>query len=392
MGASIVCSGIGCVTPFGRSVDTTWAGLLDGRSGLTSLASEERFGARPVGLIDANDLDAIGHRAGTVLITDLVLAAAGEAIANAGLSAPITDARVAIIVGSVSGARPSAEVARDPDRSFRPGQGGPTPDLAPGPLIDRIADAIGRPSIAFTLGTACAAGNQALLLGRQLLSAGAVDLVIAGGADELSEAMLMMFHSFGAFAKEGARPFDRRRDGVSLGEGSGFVVLETLDSARARGHRPLAVLHGGWYGLEGYHMTAQEPDGAGVVTTVQRAIDDAAIDPGQLDLVCAHGTGTPLNDRAEALGLGKLGLAEVPIVSLKGRMGHLQGAASAVEAVCCVNAVVDGRFPANRSDLEIDDELDLVAPTDVVDLPANPTILNLAFGFGGSMAATVIGA
>ena len=188
-----------------------------------------------------------------------------------------------------------------------------------------------------------------------------------------------------------SRPFDVDRDGFVLGEGAGFLVLERLDRAQARGARIYGQVAGYGRNADAYHITAPSPGGVGAAECMRLALADAGIDPSEVSHVNAHGTSTPLNDAAEAEAIVKVfGGSGPPVTSVKGAMGHLIGAAGAVEAVASFLAMRDGKVPPTANHQRGEDELgiDVVAgsPRDVT---AGPVVSN-SFGFGGHNASLVL--
>lgn len=243
-----------------------------------------------------------------------------------------------------------------------------------------------------TIPTACASGNSAIGYALDMIRAGRVNAMVAGGADELSATMFMMFNSFRALAPDVVRPFDKNRKGLMLSEGAAALLLESYEHARERG----AFIHGEVLGhgnyADAYHMTAPHPQGLGAIRSMQKALDESGISPGDVDYISAHGTGTPINDVIESKAIRAVfgGAADsIPVSSLKSMLGHTQGAASAIEAVSCLLAIRDSVVPPNVNFEEADPEceLDVVANT-----PRTKKVsiaLNNAFGFGGNISCVV---
>jgi 3-oxoacyl-[acyl-carrier-protein] synthase II len=249
-----------------------------------------------------------------------------------------------------------------------------------------------------TVNTACAAGASAIHVARDLIVAGAADVVLAGGVEAgITGLSVSAFAQMGALTKNpdassASRPFDVDRDGFVMGEGAGVLVLESAEHAAARGATPRAVGAGSGASADAFHATAPPDDGGGAVLAIRRAIEDAGIDPTRIGHVNAHGTSTPLNDVAEARALRAVfgdHLDEVAVSSTKGVTGHLLGAAGAVEAAFSILALREGLVPptANLTTLDPDIDLDVVAgaPREV----ALEAVLSTSMGFGGQNAALV---
>jgi 3-oxoacyl-[acyl-carrier-protein] synthase II len=252
--------------------------------------------------------------------------------------------------------------------------------------------------------SACAAGAQAIGAAARMIRAGEADAVVTGGGEAaLTPLSWAAFASLDALSETGiSRPFDRRRDGFVMGEGAGVLVLEDGEAAEARGARILGELLGYGATADAHHITAPEPEGRGAAKAIQRALRDAGLLPENIDYVNAHGTSTPLNDRAETAALkAALGehAANVPISSTKSAIGHLLGAAGAVEAIATVLALQERVAPPTLGLEEPDEGLDLdYVPGEARELVARGNgdagrlvALSNAFGFGGHNAVLCLG-
>jgi 3-oxoacyl-[acyl-carrier-protein] synthase II len=246
--------------------------------------------------------------------------------------------------------------------------------------------------------SACAAGALVIARGASLIERGAADVVLAGATDSMVNPMAM-----GAFWKLGApsprpapdacRPFDRRRDGLAIGEGAAMFVLEREDRALARGAKPLARVIGWGSTQDAYRATAPRPDGERAREAIAKAIRRAGIDSASIGYINAHGTGTPLNDPAEVKAIrGALGEAaeRVPVSSIKGAVGHLMAASGAIEIASCLLPLGRGIIPGTAHHKERDPECDL----DIVgEEPRRADVritLSNSFGFGGQNAAVIL--
>jgi 3-oxoacyl-[acyl-carrier-protein] synthase II len=241
--------------------------------------------------------------------------------------------------------------------------------------------------------TACSSGNAALAWAYDAIASGDADVMIAGGADTFTRAVVGGFHRMGALSKSICRPFDRRRDGVSFGEGSGMLVLEELDRARRRGAGVYAELAGYGVSNDAYHVTAPEPNGEGFARGMRQALATTGTPPEQVDYVSAHGTGTQYNDLAETKAMKAVfgeRAAQVPISSIKAMIGHTNGAASAIEAVACSLAIRHQVVPPTARLEEPDPACDLdYVPGKGREMKVG-TILNLSAGFGGFNVCVVL--
>lgn len=239
--------------------------------------------------------------------------------------------------------------------------------------------------------SACAAAAQAMALAARAVGRGEVDVAFAGGHDSMLHPVgLLSFVVLGALSPTEARPFDRRRDGFLIGEGAAVLRFEREADARARGARVLARWLGAGTSVDAYNVTAPHPEGHGAALAMSRALRDAGLAPADVDYVNAHGTGTPVGDRAEALAVRRV-LGDTPVSSFKGAVGHCVAAAGAVELALCLAAFDEGVLPGTVGLDEPDPDL----PANVLarDLPRRPrVILSNSFGFGGQNCAVVVGA
>ena len=416
-GEAVVVTGMGAITPAGRGVAATWAGVLAGK-GAAALDDTLVEAGTPVTLaarVEEFDADAELGR-GTSRrqdrFTQLALLAAREAVAQAGLNTDAPDEqpdavtvvdrdRVGVLLGSGIG---GAETWQDTFPTFMekgPGRVSPLfiPKMLSNTAAGAIAIATGARGPNLTVNTACAAGASAIGTAMQLLRAGAVDVVLAGGVEAgITPLSVAAFANMGALSKNddpttASRPFDVDRDGFVMGEGAAVLVLERADHAAARGAEVLGRVAGYGASADAHHATAPPEDGAGAVLAMQRALDDAGLAPSGIGHVNAHGTSTPLNDAAESRALHTvLGdhARDVVVTSTKGVTGHLLGAAGAVEAVIALQVLRDGLVPPTAGLTTQDPDIDLDVVTGEpreVDVEA---VLSNSFGFGGQNAALVL--
>jgi 3-oxoacyl-[acyl-carrier-protein] synthase II len=244
---------------------------------------------------------------------------------------------------------------------------------------------------------ACATGVYALIYASKDIALGDFDVIISGGSEAiLTEIAASSFANMKALSRKNddpkgaCRPFDRDRNGFVIGEGAGVVVLESLEHALARGAKIYGEIAGYATNTDAYHITAPDPEGRLVKKAMRDSLDMAGLKPGQVDYINAHGTSTRLNDKAEALAIGEVfGEYKVPVSSTKSMIGHLIGAAGAVEAVACTLALERQIIPPNINYKTPDPELDvniIKEPT-----PANlRVVMNNSFGFGGHNGVLVL--
>jgi 3-oxoacyl-[acyl-carrier-protein] synthase II len=263
-----------------------------------------------------------------------------------------------------------------------------------GATADHITDAFGFLGPKTTFMTACSSGANALGQARDWIASGLADVVLAGGSEPICRMTYTAFNALRAVDPEYCKPFDRRRQGMSLGEGACFVVMESLDHASARGAAPLVEFLG--YGLSGdaYHMTAPDPQGEGAARAMRAALSDAGLRPEDVDYINAHGTGTPANDVTETRAIKAVfgdRAYDIPISSTKSMIGHTLGAAGALEAAAVILALTEGFIPPTIHLEEPDPECDLDY-TPKTSRPATPrTALSNSFAFGGNNTSLILG-
>jgi 3-oxoacyl-[acyl-carrier-protein] synthase II len=402
-----VITGIGAVTPLGLNASETWQGLVEGRSGVRQIESFDasELPVRIAGEVHGfDDVAVVGPRRArrTARFSRLAIAAAREAVEDAGLQIASIGERTGVVMNSAVAGVPEIE---DSVRTLiQEGSGKVSPYYVPSTILNMPAcevaidlDAHG-PVTASAL--ACASGNYALLDARRLILAGEADVVIAGGTDAgIAPAMLAGLANMGPLSErnedpEGAsRPFDADRDGFVFGEGAVVLVVESAAHARERGARSYGTVAGGSLTSDAFHMSAPEPSGVHVTQALKLALERSAVRPEEVDYICAHGTATRINDVVETRAIREVfGAAadRVPISSPKSMVGHLIGAAGALSAMACLLAMRDGIVPPTTNLHTPDPECDL----DYVPLEARHATVQVAianaFGFGGQNCVVVL--
>ena len=384
----VAITGIGAVTPLGvgaPALNERWAagesGIEDGLGRCSDFEPTDHLTRRQVRRTDR--------------FTQLALVAAAEAIGGAGLDeAPYDRAEVGCVMGTGIGGLSTIESEHIILREQ--GQGKISPHCVPQMMANSAAGALAIEhelrGQCFGTVSACAAGAHALGTAARMISYGDAIACVAGGAESaITPLATAAFAGMGATSESGiSRPFDRRRDGFVMGEGAGVMVLEDAETAELRGTPILGYLTGYGSTADAHHMTAPEPSGDGAARAIRKALADARIEPADIAYVNAHGTSTPLNDRSETEAL-KTALGEqafrIPTSSTKSAIGHLLGAAGAVEAVATLQALRDKQAPPTLNYEEPDEGLDLdYVPGDAKALPLNghPAVgISNSFGFGG---------
>jgi 3-oxoacyl-[acyl-carrier-protein] synthase II len=259
---------------------------------------------------------------------------------------------------------------------------------------DRVAERFGFSGPKFTVTTACSSSATAIGYGADLIRSGKSKAVLCGGSEALSELTFGGFNSLKSTDPSPCRPFDRKRAGMSLGEGAGILILEDLDEAIKRGVRIYAEFLGYGIGGEAYHITAPEPTGMGGGRIMREAIEEGGIPLTEVDYINAHGTGTPLNDKAETLSIKNVfseRAYSIPISSIKSSVGHCLGSAGAIEAIASVLSIIHQFIPPTLNHQEGDEDCDLDYVPGKSREAKVGVVLSNSFAFGGNCTSLIFG-
>ncbi len=252
---------------------------------------------------------------------------------------------------------------------------------------DRIAEMLGATGVRMSVSTACSSSFKALASAARLIDAGLADAAVVGSADSLCRTTIYGFHSLGLLAPTPTAPFSQHRAGITLGEGSAFIVLERETSA-TQAHA-LAWLAGLGSASDAFHHTSPHPEGLGGQLAMRQALERAQLSPNAIGMVSAHGTGTKLNDAAEALAIARVFERHVPVTATKSLTGHTLGSAGLTALVLALESLRRQEIPASLRANPIDGALDLAVVTERTTAPLEHVLIN-AFGFGGSNASAVV--
>ncbi|MBR7829829.1 beta-ketoacyl-[acyl-carrier-protein] synthase family protein [Actinospica sp. MGRD01-02] len=403
-GSAVVVTGLGAVTPLGGDVASTWAALLAGESGIRDEADGLLSGAElPVTIAGSMAVDP-ADRMPAVRARRLdrsqqaALVAAAEAWADAGSPAADPD-RLAVAIGTgIGGVKTLLQqddvLERDGVRRVSPRT---VPMLMPNGAAALVSIEYGARAGVYTPVSACSSGAEAIALGARLIRSGEADVVIAGGTEAaIAPLTIAGFVQAAALSRHkgdpasASRPFAADRTGFVLGEGSAVVVLESAEHAAARGAQVHAVLAGAGIASDAFHITAPAPDGIGQITAIRKALGQAALGPGDVSHVNAHATGTPVGDVAEAGAIAEVFGDGIPVTAPKAALGHLVGAAGAVEALIAILSVEHDTIPPTRNlaDTVIDPDIKLDVVTARRDTPQRAVLSN-SFGFGGQNVSLI---
>lgn len=400
----VVVTGMGALTPLGLSVSEYWEGLCQGESGAATIQSFDPEGLRvtfaceldgfdPEEYLNAKQarrMDSFSHYA---------LVTADQAVEDAGLDPDQMSQeeknRVGVVYGTGIG---GIQTFRDQTEEFIEGGEKRTspffiPMLIPDIAAGQIAMRHGFRGPNHAVVSACATGNHNIGDAYRMIREGDMDAALCGGTDAcVTRLGIAGFASMRALSTRNddparaSRPFDADRDGFVMGEGAGALFVETLERAKARGANIYAEILGIGMSADAHHLTAPDPEGGGVCLALNRVLENAAIDPADIDYINAHGTSTPLGDKAETKALKKVfddQAYELQVSSTKSMTGHLLGAAGAVEAIATIQALRHDVVPPTINFETEDPDCDLnYTFNEPVERPVNVALSN-AFGFGG---------
>jgi len=407
----VVVTGIGTLTPLGNNLEDYWEGLINGVSGADFITQFDaakfrtRFACEvknfdPIHFLDRKEARKIDR------FTQFALVASDQAMNDAGLNKEnINPDRVGVVFGSGIG---GLITFQNEVIDFAKGDGTPrfNPFFIPKMILDIAAGQISMrhnlrgPNYAVV--SACATSTNAIIDAFNLIRLGKADIILSGGSEAvISQAGVGGFNAMKAMSernddpKTASRPYDKDRDGFVMGEAAGVLVLESLEHALARGAKIYCEVAGGGATADAYHITAPHPEGLGARNVMIVALDDAGMQPHEIDYINTHGTSTPIGDGAEAKAITQVfgdHAYEMNISSTKSMTGHCLGAAGVIEAIACIQAVRHDIVPPTinhfTDDPELDPKLDFTFNT-AKRRTVNAALSN-TFGFGGHNACVIV--
>ena len=405
----VVVTGLGALTPLGNNVQDYWANLLAGVSGAAPITHfdaskfKTQFACEVKNYNPADHFDRKEARK-LDLFSQYAMVTVAEAIGDAGIADLENKDRIGVIWGSGIG---GLKTFQDECMEFARGDG--TPRFNPFFIPKMIADiASGHISIKygfrgpnFTTVSACASSTNAMIDAYTYIRLGKADVIVSGGSEAaVNEAGVGGFNALKALSTNNenyataSRPFDATRDGFVLGEGSGAVILEEYEHAKARGAKIYCELVGGGLSADAYHMTAPHPEGLGATNVMRTSLEDAEMQADEIDYINVHGTSTPLGDVAESKAIQKVfgeHAYNLNISSTKSMTGHLLGAAGAIEAIACILAVKNDIVPPTINHAHEDPELDnkLNFTLNKAQKREVRAALSNTFGFGGHNTSAI---
>ena len=405
----VVITGLGALTPVGKSAPETWRALVNGENGIapitafdasqykTQFAGEVK-GFDPTTVIDKKEARKMDR------FTQFSVCVADEALRDSGLDLEKEDrTRVGVIWGSGMGGLLTIE---EQIIDFAKGDGVPRfnpfmiPKAIPSIAAGQISIRFGLGGLSFSVSTACSSSSHAVASAFDQLRLGHADILLTGGADaDVTYSGVGGFSSMHALStnnehpETASRPFSKSRDGFVLGEGAARLILEEYEHAKARGAKIYAEMVGEGMTSDAYHLTAPDPDGKGAERVMRLAIKDAGLQPEDIDYINTHGTSTPLGDVTELKAIQRVfgdHVYDMNLDSTKSMTGHLIGAAGAVEALACIMALKEGIIPPtiNHDPMDLDENIDyrINFTFDKAQKRDIRYALSNTFGFGGHNA------
>ena len=406
----VVVTGLGAVTPLGNNVNEFWTNLVNGKSGAAPITKFDASLFRAKFACEVKNFDPINHFEKSEIrkmdpFTQYALVSATEAIRDSGVDLDKVDkTRIGVIWGSGNG---GFYTFQQEVMTYARGDGTPriNPFFIPKVIVDIAAGWIsikyGFMGPNFSTVSACATSTSAIIDAMNYIRWGKAEMIITGGSEAaVNEAGIGGFSAMKALStrnddpQHASRPFDADRDGFVMGEGGCALVLEEYEHAKRRGARIYAEVAGGGMSADAYHLTATHPEGKGAVLGMQWALEDAGVQPSEVDYLNPHATSTPMGDISEMKAVVKV-FGEKPerlhISATKSAIGHLLGAAGAVEAIICLKAISEGVIPPTINTVNVDPAMPQglnVVLGSSLKKEVNVAVSN-TFGFGGHNASAV---
>lgn len=386
----IYVTGYGVISSIGENVEETLHALRSEKTGIKQgqKTYTERFKVGEIRWTNSELIERFSLTQNASRTALLGMIAAKEAFQGHELSAEL---KTGLISGTSVGGMDVSEIAykdflngeKDNLEVYRNHPSGTT--------SEQIARELGIDGYVNTISTACSSAANSIMLGARMLLSGQLDRAVVGGTDGLSQFTISGFRSLMIFDDEWCRPFDETRKGLNLGEGAGFLVLETEESIKKTGKKPLAVLSGWSNASDAYHQTASSPEGLGATLSMKGALKIAGLNPEDIDYINAHGTATPNNDLSESHGIKNVfGNTIPPFSSTKAYTGHTLAASGGIEAVFGILALNNGSLLPNLNFKQAIEETGLVPVKNYSEGNKVKHILSNSFGFGGNNSTIIL--
>lgn len=408
-GSRVLITGMGVVSVLGTGLTAYWDGLLAGRSGIRRITQFDagQLPCQIAGEVPDFNVENFMDRKEARRVprsAQLAFAAAKMAVEDSGLAAPFVDCeRAAVSFGTAIGGADQLDDGINTIRNQSYSRLNPfvVPTSLPNISAYLISQAFQCLGPTLTVGTACATGTQAVGEGMEMIRRGAADIVIVGGTEGLIQeyaiagfcAMRALPVNYNDNPEKASRPFDLNREGFIFSEGAAALVLESEEHAMARQARVYAEMAGQASSSDGFHMAQPDPEAAGPARAMRWAIQDAGMQPDEIEYINAHGTSTPLNDLTETRAIKKVfgeHAHKLAISSVKSMLGHAMGASGALETIACAKIIQEEIIPPTINYETPDPELDLDYVPNTARKQAVRTALSNSFGLGGQNACVVL--
>lgn len=395
----VVVTGMGAITPIGNNVEEFWQGIKEGKCGIDKITLFDTTNHKVTLAAEVKNFDAeeaLGKKEARKLdrFSQFAVVAAKEAMADSGLdNAEFDHTRFGVVVSSGIGGLYTMESACHILEEKGPDRVSPyvIPMMIGNMAAGNVSIAVGAQGYSSSVVTACAGGTHSIGDAYRMIKHGYQDIMLCGGTEaSIVGVGVAGFANIKALntttdPKRASIPFDKERAGFVMGEGAGLIVLESLEHAKARGAKIYAELVGYGVTSDAYHITSPSPDGNGGARSMRMAIEEAGIQPEEVDYINAHGTSTPINDRCETMAIKTVfgNDTKVMVSSTKGNTAHLLGAAGGVEAIACIKAIEDHFVPPTIGYQVKDEECDLdIVPNEGRNIAIQYAMSN-SLGFGG---------
>ncbi|MDR4508794.1 MAG: beta-ketoacyl-[acyl-carrier-protein] synthase family protein [Candidatus Brocadiaceae bacterium] len=395
----VVITGMGLVTPVGIGVRKSWESFIGGRDGANEMKSFDTSQYKVHRSCEVKDFDlevGLENQIKENTIHKYVYYAAREALQESGLleAKGFNRERFGITIGTLAAELTPFE-RRLRRYTLKKDNGFDTIVAAvypPNSITNVLAQHFDFEGPTMVSLNACSSGNHAIAWAYDLLAENKMDVIMVGGGDMIPQTEFTHFHNLKALAPDRCQPFDKNRKGLMIGEGAGILIMERYEFAKNRGAEIIAEMAGYGLSCDGFHMTAPHPKGEGAIKCMSNAMKMAGLSCADIDYINAHGTGTPHNDKTETLAIKHVFgeyACKIPCSSTKSMIGHLMGAASAVESIICCLVLRHGIIPPTINYETPDSECDLdIVPNKAREAKVG-SIVNNSFAFGGNNATTI---
>jgi len=401
MSGRVVITGLGVISAIGDNVRENFSSLKAKRTGIEHINILQTIhkGILPAGEVKHSDeellqLAGVSENTGYTRLALLGMIAAREAFISSGAKKGERKRTGLVTATTVGGMGGTEKYYLD---YIEPGKTGDFVKYINsydcGDSAEKIADSLGIKNFITSINTACSSSANALMLGARLIKHGRLDRVVAGGVDALTKFTINGFNSLMILDKENCKPFDKNRTGLNLGEGAGYVVLESLEDAQKEGKTIYCELTGYANTCDAYHQTASSPEGAGAYLSMSKALVMSGLKVEDIDYINVHGTATQINDLSEGNAMTKLFGGNVPkFSSTKAYTGHTLGASGGIEAVFSALSIQNNIIFPNLNFKEKMDEFNLVPVTELEENVRVRNVLSNSFGFGGNNSSLIFSA